>query len=70
MVEELKAINTPKKGDTEDAFTEVMGAMAHCDRSPVLLFMGGGMGAGKSTVLKEILKEYVTFTLLALVKKI
>nr|GEZ22060.1 putative zeta toxin domain, P-loop containing nucleoside triphosphate hydrolase [Tanacetum cinerariifolium] len=58
MVEELKVINTPKKGDaTVDAYTEVMGAMPHCDRSPVLLFMGGGMGAGKSTVLKEILKE-------------
>lgn len=26
-------------------------------RSPVLMLMGGGMGAGKSTVLKEILKE-------------
>nr|GEX51315.1 hypothetical protein [Tanacetum cinerariifolium] len=58
MVEELNVINTPKKGDTTvDAFTEVMGAMAHCDRSPVLLFIGGGMGAGKSTALKEILKE-------------
>lgn len=27
------------------------------NRSPVLMLMGGGMGAGKSTVLKEILKE-------------
>nr|GEW04564.1 putative zeta toxin domain, P-loop containing nucleoside triphosphate hydrolase [Tanacetum cinerariifolium] len=60
MVEELNVINTPKKGDTTvDAFTEVMGAMAHCDRSPVLLFIGGGMGAGKSTALKEILKEII-----------
>ncbi|GKE26507.1 hypothetical protein Tco_1441891, partial [Tanacetum coccineum] len=25
----------------------------------ILLFMGGGMGAGKSTALKDILKEYV-----------
>ncbi|GJW85055.1 hypothetical protein Tco_0158200, partial [Tanacetum coccineum] len=33
--------------------------MAHKDRSLVLLFMGGGMGAGKSTALKDILKEYV-----------
>lgn len=59
MVEEMKVIrsNTPKRGDDEDAFTEVMGPVAHSDRSPVLLFMGGGMGAGKSTVLKEILKE-------------
>ncbi|KAG5075644.1 hypothetical protein JHK84_056875 [Glycine max] len=31
--------------------------MAHSERSPVLLFMGGGMGAGKSTVVKDILKE-------------
>jgi len=31
--------------------------VAHSDRSPVLLLMGGGMGAGKSTVLKDILKE-------------
>lgn len=38
--------------------TEVMAPVAHSDRSPVLLLMGGGMGAGKSTVLKEILKEY------------
>ena len=37
--------------------TEVMVPMAHADRSPMLLFMGGGMGAGKSTVLKDILKE-------------
>ncbi|KAI3700788.1 hypothetical protein L2E82_45426 [Cichorium intybus] len=59
LVEEMKVIgtNTPKKGDGNDAFTEVTAPVAHCDRSPVLLFMGGGMGAGKSTVLKEILKE-------------
>ena len=37
--------------------TDVMVPMAHKDRSPVLLLMGGGMGAGKSTVLKDILKE-------------
>lgn len=29
--------------------TEVMAPVAHADRSPVLLLMGGGMGAGKST---------------------
>lgn len=63
MVEELKVIKsgTPKKGD-EDTLTEVISPVAHCDRSPVILFMGGGMGAGKSTVLKEILKEFVTLT--------
>ncbi|KAG5078291.1 hypothetical protein JHK82_056986 [Glycine max] len=51
LVEEMKAIN----GDSQ--CTEVMVPMAHSERSPVLLFMGGGMGAGKSTVLKDILKE-------------
>ncbi|KAI7734398.1 hypothetical protein M8C21_013868, partial [Ambrosia artemisiifolia] len=59
ILEEMKVIGstTPKKGDGNAAFTEVLGPVAHGDRSPVLLFMGGGMGAGKSTVLKEILKE-------------
>ena len=54
MVKELEVIgtNAPKNGDNVDAFTEVMGAMADCDRSPMLLFMGGGVGAGKSIVLK------------------
>ncbi|KAJ6911171.1 hypothetical protein NC652_021720 [Populus alba x Populus x berolinensis] len=33
----------------------VPGALS--ERSPVLLLMGGGMGAGKSTVSKDILKE-------------
>lgn len=57
LVEEMKAINSsaPKGGDSE--ITEVMAPMAHSKRSPVLLLMGGGMGAGKSTVLKEILEE-------------
>ncbi|KAJ6430173.1 hypothetical protein OIU84_021558 [Salix udensis] len=31
--------------------------VALSERSPVLLLMGGGMGAGKSTVTKDILKE-------------
>ncbi|KAH9624447.1 hypothetical protein KSS87_008877 [Heliosperma pusillum] len=50
LVDEMKAI-----GETN--CTEVMVPMAHNKRSPVLLLMGGGMGAGKSTVLKDILKE-------------
>ncbi|GKA10344.1 hypothetical protein Tco_0689777 [Tanacetum coccineum] len=60
MVEEMKVIGakTPRKGDSEDAFTEVMGVVAHSDRTPVLLLMGGGMGFGKSTVLKEVLKDF------------
>lgn len=53
LVEEMKAI---KRGD-EPKCTEVMVPVAHNKRSPVLLLMGGGMGAGKSTVLKDIMKE-------------
>jgi ABC-type ATPase involved in cell division len=52
LVEELKAIN-----GSESKSKEVMTPIAHSERSPMLLFMGGGMGAGKSTVLKDILKE-------------
>ena len=55
LVEEMKAIGLAAADDSQ--CTDVMVPMAHKDRSPVLLFMGGGMGAGKSTVLKEILKE-------------
>ncbi|XP_061371210.1 calmodulin calcium-dependent NAD kinase-like [Gastrolobium bilobum] len=51
LVEEMKAI----RGDSQ--CTDVMVPVAHSERSPVLLLMGGGMGAGKSTVLKDILKE-------------
>ncbi|KAJ8764702.1 hypothetical protein K2173_007791 [Erythroxylum novogranatense] len=55
LVEEMKAMG---HGSTDDSqCTEVMAPVAHSDRSPVLLFMGGGMGAGKSTVLKDIIKE-------------
>lgn len=52
LVEEMKAIG-------RDDSTELMVPVAHNDRSPVLLFMGGGMGAGKSTVLKDLLNEYI-----------
>ncbi|CAH9086878.1 unnamed protein product [Cuscuta europaea] len=55
LVEEMKAIGLVSADDSR--CTDVMVPMAHKDRSPVLLFMGGGMGAGKSTVLKDILKE-------------
>ncbi|XP_061356830.1 calmodulin calcium-dependent NAD kinase-like [Gastrolobium bilobum] len=55
LVEEMKAMGLVTNDDSR--CTEVMAPVAHCDRSPVLLFMGGGMGAGKSTVLKDILKE-------------
>ncbi|WVZ68635.1 hypothetical protein U9M48_017554 [Paspalum notatum var. saurae] len=56
LVEELKAIGICCHHDSRSA-TEVMVPAAHSDRSPVLLLMGGGMGAGKSTVLKQIMKE-------------
>ncbi|RZC81416.1 hypothetical protein C5167_043992 [Papaver somniferum] len=54
LVEELKAIRTLKNDPHRN---DVMVPAAHSQRSPVLLLMGGGMGAGKSTVLKEILSK-------------
>ncbi|KAI4349435.1 hypothetical protein L6164_010022 [Bauhinia variegata] len=55
LVEEMKAMGLAANDDSR--CTEVMAPVAHSDRSPVLLLMGGGMGAGKSSVLKDILKE-------------
>ncbi|KAL5070355.1 hypothetical protein RYX36_021242, partial [Vicia faba] len=55
LVEEMKSMGIVVNDDSQ--CTEVMAPVAHSDRSPVLLLMGGGMGAGKSTVLKDILKE-------------
>ncbi|KAA8543331.1 hypothetical protein F0562_021174 [Nyssa sinensis] len=55
LVEEMKAIGLVPFDDSQ--CTDVMAPVDHKDRSPVLLLMGGGMGAGKSTVLKDILKE-------------
>uniref|UniRef100_A0A0V0IJG1 Putative ovule protein n=1 Tax=Solanum chacoense TaxID=4108 RepID=A0A0V0IJG1_SOLCH len=59
LVEEMKAIGTVSSndGNGESRCTDVMVPVAHSERSPVLLLMGGGMGAGKSTVLKDILKQ-------------
>ncbi|XWS08857.1 hypothetical protein CRYUN_Cryun40dG0036300 [Craigia yunnanensis] len=54
LVEEMKAMG---RVDNESKYTDVMVPVAHSKRSPVLLLMGGGMGAGKSTVLKDILKD-------------
>ncbi|MBA0869714.1 hypothetical protein Goshw_002200 [Gossypium schwendimanii] len=50
----MKAIG---RVEDDSTYTDVMVPMAHSQRSPVFLLMGGGMGAGKSTVLKDILKE-------------
>ncbi|KAF8392269.1 hypothetical protein HHK36_022611 [Tetracentron sinense] len=55
LVDELKAIGVASKEESQGM--DVMVPAAHSERSPVLLLMGGGMGAGKSTVLKDILKE-------------
>ncbi|CAO2826549.1 unnamed protein product [Amaranthus hypochondriacus] len=59
LVQEMKAIGLaqPRPEIDESECTDVMAPVAFKDRSPVLLFMGGGMGAGKSTVLKDILIE-------------
>ncbi|KAG7653014.1 Zeta toxin domain [Arabidopsis suecica] len=54
LVEEMRVIGC---GSGEPHCTEVMSPVAHSKRSPVLLLMGGGMGAGKSTVLKDIFHE-------------
>ncbi|KAL4363801.1 hypothetical protein GQ457_05G019540 [Hibiscus cannabinus] len=52
LVEEMKAM---RRADREAKCTDVMVPVAHSQRSPVLLLMGGGMGAGKSTVFKDII---------------
>lgn len=51
LVDEMKAIGIGSQESV--SHNEVMIPAAHCDRSPVLLLMGGGMGAGKSTVLQN-----------------
>ncbi|PIN08839.1 hypothetical protein CDL12_18586 [Handroanthus impetiginosus] len=56
LVEEMKAIGTTVPNEALNHL-EVMVPVALSERSPVLLLMGGGMGAGKSTVLKDIMKE-------------
>ncbi|KAL0548185.1 hypothetical protein IC582_012632 [Cucumis melo] len=56
LVEEMKKIGcAASKGESKCSLTTPRSSQRQ--RSPVLLLMGGGMGAGKSTVLKDILKE-------------
>ncbi|KAL2490386.1 P-loop containing nucleoside triphosphate hydrolase superfamily protein [Abeliophyllum distichum] len=55
LVEEMKAIGIISNGVLNHS--DVMVPAVHSQRSPVLLLMGGGMGAGKSTVLKDIMKD-------------
>ncbi|KAI5007293.1 calmodulin calcium-dependent NAD kinase [Hordeum vulgare subsp. vulgare] len=58
LMEELKVIGIScHDNQPRCPTTEVMVPAAQGNRSPVLLLMGGGMGAGKSTVLKQIMKE-------------
>ncbi|KAJ7296361.1 hypothetical protein O6H91_Y128600 [Diphasiastrum complanatum] len=55
LVDQLKAIHHNRRGSLlPDDKTVVVPAECHI-RSPVLLLIGGGMGAGKSTVVKDIL---------------
>lgn len=55
LVEEMKLIRGPAcKGDES---TDVMMPVAHSQRSPILLLIGGGTGAGKSTIIKDILQQ-------------
>ncbi|KAG6582355.1 Calmodulin calcium-dependent NAD kinase, partial [Cucurbita argyrosperma subsp. sororia] len=56
LVEEMKKIGcASSKGESKCSHATPQ--LSQRKRSPVLLLMGGGMGAGKSTVLKDILKE-------------
>ncbi|KAG1368724.1 hypothetical protein COCNU_14G011920 [Cocos nucifera] len=55
LVEEMKAIGIMPHDDSRCTDSTV--PLASGDRSPVLLLMGGGMGAGKSTVLNGILEQ-------------
>ncbi|CAL5413475.1 unnamed protein product [Camellia sinensis] len=59
LVAEMKAIGSIGSNGDSSKCTDVMVPVVHSKRSPVLLLMGGGMGAGKSTVLKDILKQSI-----------
>lgn len=55
LVEEMKLIGGPVREG--DELTDVMMPVAHSRRSPVFLLIGGGAGAGKSTIIKDILQQ-------------
>ncbi|KAL2327638.1 hypothetical protein Fmac_021065 [Flemingia macrophylla] len=54
----LRTFSSPAPTSIPLPSPQVMAPVANSDRSPLLLFMGGGMGAGKSTVVKDILKDF------------
>lgn len=58
LIQELKQIGGPVDASVPDEGTVTIPAESS-KRCPVILFIGGGMGAGKSTVVKEILSRYV-----------
>lgn len=58
LLQELKQIRGPVDASVPDEGTVTIPAESS-KRCPVILFIGGGMGAGKSTVVKEILSRYV-----------
>lgn len=57
MIEELRRIARKYSADNPEEGAVTVPAES-TKRSPVILFIGGGMGAGKSTVVKHILSRY------------
>ncbi|KAK6914040.1 Zeta toxin domain, partial [Dillenia turbinata] len=53
LVEEIKAIGGISTSNGGEPCTDVMVPVAHSQRSPVLLLMGGGMGAAANAVVVE-----------------
>lgn len=56
MIEELKTIGRSNSSIPDKGVVTVPAESSK--RSPVILFIGGGMGAGKSTIVKEVLSRY------------
>lgn len=55
LIEEMKAIGKADESIPDEGLVTIPAELSK--RSPVILFIGGGMGAGKSTVVKEILSS-------------
>ena len=55
LIEELKLISRADESVPGEGV--VTAPVESSKRSPVILFIGGGMGAGKSTVVKEIISR-------------